>query len=65
LVSLIHAAQMLEQDDGFEVKFHGISGKDETAEKIRNLLKKTPVDFSGYLPKKQKTHAFHPCTFRP
>jgi sugar/nucleoside kinase (ribokinase family) len=50
LVSLIHAAQMLEQDDGFEIKFHGISGKDETAEKIRQLLKKTPVDFSGYLP---------------
>jgi sugar/nucleoside kinase (ribokinase family) len=58
LVSLIHAAQMLEQDNDFEVKFHGISGNDETAEKIRNLLKKTPVDFSGYLPGSKKPTPF-------
>ncbi len=58
LVSLIHAAQMLEQDDGFEVKFIGISGKDETSEKIRQLLKKTPVDFSGYLAVSKKPTPF-------
>lgn len=50
LVSLIHASQMLDDND-FEVGFYGISGKDNTSEKIRTLLKKTPVQFEGYLEK--------------
>jgi sugar/nucleoside kinase (ribokinase family) len=58
LVSLIHASQMLGQDDDFEVKFVGISGKDETSDKIRKLLKKTPVDFSEYLAESQKPTPF-------
>jgi sugar/nucleoside kinase (ribokinase family) len=58
LVSLIHAAQMLEQDDDFEVKFYGISGKDETSEKIRELLKNTPVNFSGYFSGTKKPTPF-------
>lgn len=58
LVSLIHAAQMLEGEKEFEVKFYGISGKDETSVKIRQLLKKTPVDFSGYLAESKKPTPF-------
>ncbi len=58
LVSLIHAAQMLDGKEEFEVKFYGISGRDETSEKIRELLKKTPVDFSGYLAKSKKPTPF-------
>jgi sugar/nucleoside kinase (ribokinase family) len=58
LVSLIHASQMLKQDDDFEVKFVGISGKDGTSDKIRKLLKKIPVDFSGYLAESKKPTPF-------
>lgn len=58
LVSLIHAAQMLGVEEKFEVKFCGISGMDKTAEKIRELLKKTPVDFSGYLSESRKPTPF-------
>jgi sugar/nucleoside kinase (ribokinase family) len=58
LVSLIHAAQMLGEEEEFEVKFFGISGVDETAEEIRELLKKTPVDFSGFLAESKKPTPF-------
>lgn len=57
LVSLIHAAQMLPLYE-FEVNYYGISGKDETAAKIKELLKKTPVGFSNYLPKSKKSTPF-------
>ena len=57
IVSLIHAAQML-NDDEFEVKFFGISGTDNTAERIRKLLKKTPIDFTGYLAKSTRPTPF-------
>jgi len=57
LVSLIHAAQMLPGDE-FKVNYYGISGKDETAAKIKELLRKTPVGFSNYLPKSKKTTPF-------
>ena len=57
LVSLIHAAQML-PGEKFEVNYYGISGKDETAAKIEELLRKTPVGFSNYLPKSKKTTPF-------
>ena len=39
IVSLIHAAQMLEEET-FGVKYFGISGTDNTAGKIRKILKK-------------------------
>ncbi len=57
LVSLIHPAQILPKDL-FEVQFYGISGNDETAEKIRQLLTKTPVDFNNYLPQSRKPTPF-------
>ena len=57
LVSLIHAAQVL-TDNTFEVRFYGISGQDETAAKIRQLLNKTPIDFEQYLPGSKKPTPF-------
>ena len=57
LVSLIHAAQVL-TDNTFEVRFYGISGQDETAGKIRQLLKKTPVDMAYFLPHSSKPTPF-------
>lgn len=57
LVSLIHAAQMLHQET-FQVNFYGVSGKDETSQKIRNLLQKTPVGFSAYLEKSNRPTPF-------
>lgn len=47
VVALIHAAQLL-TDETFEVDFYGISGNDETSGKIRELLKKTPLDIQNY-----------------
>jgi mannitol-1-phosphate 5-dehydrogenase len=47
LVSLIHASQILGKEF-FEVKFFGISGKDETAQKIFSIVKKTPVNIQSY-----------------
>ena len=57
LVSLIHAAQVLDKAS-FQVNFYGISGRDETAQKIRNLLQKTPVGFSAYLKKSNRPTPF-------
>jgi sugar/nucleoside kinase (ribokinase family) len=48
IVSLIHAAQFL-NEDAFRVKYFGISGSDTTSERIRKMLEKTPLDFTGYL----------------
>lgn len=47
LVSLIHAAQLLDRND-FIVRFYGGLGKDGTAEKILGLVKRTPLDISNY-----------------
>lgn len=47
LVSLIHAAQMLENEDAV-VCFYGGIGKDDTAGKILSLVKRTPLDISNY-----------------
>ena len=47
LVSLIHAAQLLNVND-YEVRFYGIAGKDETAEKIYEMLMKTPLKIENY-----------------
>lgn len=47
VVTLIHAAQLL-TDETFEVGFYGISGNDDTSRKIRELLKKTPLNIQNY-----------------
>lgn len=47
LVSMIHAAQMLNGDE-FEVRFFGQTGKDETATRIFELLQKTPLEITNY-----------------
>jgi len=57
LVSLIHAAQLLPQDR-FKVDYYGISGKDNTSKQIRSLLQKTPIGFSNYIEKRQKSTPF-------
>jgi len=57
LVSLIHTSQILPEND-FEVKYYGISGKDEISKKIRTLLQKTPIDFSNYKEKSKKSTPF-------
>jgi sugar/nucleoside kinase (ribokinase family) len=47
LVSFIHASQML--DNGyFDVRFYGSVGKDGTADKIMELLRKTPLNVTNY-----------------
>jgi len=57
IVTLIHAAQLLTEKT-FEVDFYGISGKDETSVKIRELLKKTPLNIQNYRSESEKTTPF-------
>ena len=57
IVSLIHTAQLLEKD-AFKVDFYGISGKDETSRKIRELLKKTPLNIQNYRSESEKATPF-------
>ena len=47
LVAMIHAAQMLNENE-FEVRFFGQTGKDKTATRIFELLQKTPLDITNY-----------------
>jgi sugar/nucleoside kinase (ribokinase family) len=47
LVSLIHAAQMLEGDD-FCVKVYAMGGNDEHTDQIFRMLDHTPLNFSNY-----------------
>jgi sugar/nucleoside kinase (ribokinase family) len=47
LVSMIHASQMLERDS-FNVKFFGISGTDETANRILGILRPMPLNIRNY-----------------
>jgi len=47
LVSLIHASQLLENKD-YEVKFFGIAGKDETADRIFEIIRQTPLNIKNY-----------------
>lgn len=47
LVSLIHAAQMLERNN-FNVKFFGIAGIDETANRIMEMLRLMPLNIRNY-----------------
>jgi sugar/nucleoside kinase (ribokinase family) len=51
LVSLIHAAQLLDSDE-YEVKFFGLAGTDETAGKIFEIIRQTPLNINNY----QQTH---------
>lgn len=57
LVSLIHASQMLENDD-FDVRFYGISGKDETSDLIFRIIKNTPLNTASYLPSSSRATPF-------
>ncbi|MCX6227434.1 MAG: carbohydrate kinase family protein [Bacteroidia bacterium] len=47
LVSLIHVSQLLDNKD-YEVKFFGIAGKDETADKIFEIIRQTPLNIENY-----------------
>ncbi len=47
LVSLIHASQMLDRNS-FNVKFFGISGTDETADRILGILCPMPLNIRNY-----------------
>jgi len=47
LVSMIHAAQLLDSDN-FRVKFYGRLGKDEIARTILDRVKLTPLDISDF-----------------
>jgi sugar/nucleoside kinase (ribokinase family) len=47
IVSLIHAAQMLE-GKGITVRFSGAKGDDDRAKEIDVILAETPLDYSGY-----------------
>ena len=47
LVSLIHAAQMLEKED-FEVKVYAMGGNDEHTDQIFSMLRKTLLEISNY-----------------
>ncbi len=48
LVSLIHASQLLDRQD-YDVRFYGTAGADETADKIAEILRQTPLDTQNYL----------------
>jgi sugar/nucleoside kinase (ribokinase family) len=48
LVALIHVAQMLDKEY-FDIKFFGITGKDENAKRIFNIADQTPLDTRNYL----------------
>jgi len=47
VVSLIHAAQLLNSDE-FEVKFYGASGEDETGHFLRSRISKIPLNIENY-----------------
>lgn len=47
LVSLIHASQMLD-NVSYSVRFYGITGKDKTADKIFEIIQRTPLDIANY-----------------
>lgn len=53
LVSLIHAAQMLEKEY-FEVKVYAMGGNDEHTDQIYSMLGQTPLEISNYLRSGQK-----------
>jgi sugar/nucleoside kinase (ribokinase family) len=48
IVALINIAQ-LAADDAIAIAFYGATGEDDAAEQIREILKETAVDTSGYV----------------
>ncbi len=48
IVAMINAAQ-LEQKNETEFKFFGALGKDQTAERIYNILRQTPINTDNYI----------------
>jgi mannitol-1-phosphate 5-dehydrogenase len=57
LVSLIHASQLLSSID-YEVRFYGMAGRDETAEKIFEIVSETPLNIDNYSTTKRKATPF-------
>ncbi len=57
LVSLIHASQMLDPLH-CSVRFFGTTGKDETADKIADIVRKTPLNIDNYLKTSTKATPF-------
>lgn len=57
LVSLIHASQLLENKD-YEIKFFGIAGKDETADRIFKIIRQTPLNIKNYLSTQHQVSPF-------
>ncbi len=57
LVSLIHASQMLEDEES-EVRFYGGLGEDETARKIKSLVHQTPLNTDNYKTVSEKPTPF-------
>ena len=47
IASLIHCAQMVQKTE-IKVKYYGSMGDDDTAEHIKNILKKTPINYDNY-----------------
>jgi sugar/nucleoside kinase (ribokinase family) len=57
LVALIHASQLLPQND-YEVSFYGCTGNDDTAKLIVDLVNKTPLNIDNYIALGDKRTAF-------
>ncbi|MEI6049795.1 MAG: carbohydrate kinase family protein [Bacteroidota bacterium] len=57
LVSFIHASQMLDNWN-YEIRFFGSLGTDETADKILTLVRKTPLNITGYQKRSNKPTSF-------
>jgi sugar/nucleoside kinase (ribokinase family) len=57
LVSLIHASQILQEDE-YEIRFFGMAGNDETSQKIFEIIEKTPLCIHNYLTTGNKATPF-------
>ena len=57
VVSLINASQLLPEED-FDVHFFGGTGRDETAQWIEKLVRKTPLNTDHYTPVSDKRTPF-------
>ncbi len=57
LVSMILAAQILQRSE-YEVKFFGMAGKDDYADKIVEMVGKTPLDIRNYITTGDKVTPF-------
>jgi mannitol-1-phosphate 5-dehydrogenase len=57
LVSLIHASQMLDNEE-YEVKYFGTAGADDIALKIFDIVRKAPLNIDNYLTNKSKISPF-------